>query len=401
MFRTTFIAVTGSVGKTTCKEVTASILRSKFRVISTRGNSNHVGGVTKTVLRVRPWHRYVVVEVGIVAPGQMRRFARALKPDIAIWVSVARTHSMNFGTLEATAREKAELVMGVRAGGLAILNDDDPHIAAFDPPSSVRTVYYGNTGRSQFRATGVESRWPDRLSFDFDASVIGSRRVETRFIGKHWIGSILPAFAVAAEAGMTLADAAPAVAAVEPLERRLNAVTLPNGAVVLRDEMNGSVDTMTAALDVLAEARARRKMIVLTDVSDSSKKPRTRLRDIGRTAALVADAAMFVGENGEHGARAAVAAGMIPDQVWSFYNTRDAALALKSELKDGDLVLLRGRRVDHLDRIYFSLVGDVTCWRNRCSKPIQCEKCPELKAERPVAGGDGAFVKLRRQTYQR
>ena len=401
MFRTTFIAVTGSVGKTTCKEIAASILRSKFPVIANRGNSNYYGGVMKTVLRVRPWHRFAVIEVGIVAPGEMRHFARALQPDIAIWVSVARTHSMNFGTLEVTAREKSELVKGVRPGGLAVLNDDDPHVAAFRPPSSIRVVYYGSTGRSQFRATSLDSPWPDRLSFTVHGPHGESRRVQTRYIGKHWIGSILPGFAVAAEAGLTLEETTTALASVEPIARRLSAVTLPNGAIILRDEINGSVDTMAAALKVFEEARAPRKMIVMTDVSDSSKKPRTRLRDYGRTAARIANAAMFVGENGEHGARAAVAAGMPPDQVWNYYNTKDAADALRSELRAGDLVLLRGRRVDHLDRIYHSLVGEVTCWKNRCSKPIQCDECREMNAKRPAARSDGALVKLRRLTYQR
>jgi hypothetical protein len=92
---------------------------------------------------------------------------------------------------------------------------------------------------------------------------------------------------------------------------------------------------------------------------------------------------------------------MSPDQVWSFYDIKDASDHLKTELRAGDLVLIRGRRVDHLDRLYFSLVRDVTCWRNRCYRKEQCHSCPDLNKKRPVAGSDGALVRLRRLTYQR
>jgi UDP-N-acetylmuramoyl-tripeptide--D-alanyl-D-alanine ligase len=184
---------------------------------------------------------------------------------------------------------------------------------------------------------------------------------------------------------MSLPDAAAALARCEPMERRLSPVEMANGAVILRDELNGSVDTLSAALKVFEEATAKRKMIVFTDVSDSSQKPRTRVRDVGKAAARIADAAIFLGEHGQYGARAAVAGGMSPDQVWSFVNIEDGARQLKEGLREGDLVLLRGRRIDHLARVYLSLTQDVTCWRNLCPKSIQCEKCSFLDAKRPVA----------------
>ena len=109
-FRTTFIAITGSVGKTTCKEAIAEVLSSKYPTLRTRGGNNHFRGIARTLLRVRPWHKFAVVEVGLDRPGQMETFARAVRPDIAVWISVAKTHTMMFGTLETTAREKSLLV---------------------------------------------------------------------------------------------------------------------------------------------------------------------------------------------------------------------------------------------------------------------------------------------------
>lgn len=396
MVRTTFIAVTGSLGKTSCKDAITAVLRSRFRIVSSRGNSNHFFGVTKTVLRVRPWHTYAVIEVGIVKPGQMARFARALQPDIAVWVSVANTHRMNFKSLELTAHEKSRMVEGVRPGGLAILNDDNPYIASFEPPPGIRSIRYGRTERSQYRVMDAAGRWPERLSFTVEAAGEVSPRIQTRFVGTHWTGSLIPAVVVGREAGMSFAAVASALASCEPMKRRMSPVELPNGVTILRDEVNGSVDTLAAALKVLEEATAERKMIVFTDVSDSSQKPRNRIRDVGRTVAGFAQSAMFLGEHSEYGARAAVASGMPADQVWHFLNIEDGARQLKESLRPGDLVLLRGRRIDHLARVFHALTGDVTCWRNRCELRIDCGDCPRLNARTPRRGAQRGVLSVLR-----
>lgn len=378
MYRTTFIAVTGSVGKSTCTELIGAVLESRFTTVRTSGNRNFVRGVARTVLSIRPWHKYAVVEVGLDGPGQMESFARALRPDVVVWISVARTHTMNFRTLEVTAREKAKLVEGLRQGGLAVLNDDNSHIRAFDAPSSVRTIYYGSTERSVCSASAISSNWPARLSFRavVDGEEIG---ITTKFVGEHWVPGILPALVIGRMAGISLEDAAHAIAECEPLPMRMSPVLLPNGATLFRDERNGSIDSLAPAMKALADATATRKMIVFTDVSDSPRNPRKRLRDVGRAAAEAADAAIFLGDHCEYAARAAIAAGMRSDQVWAYYNIEQAALRLKSELRSGDLVLLRGRKVDHMARLYLSLIQPVTCWKDRCRKRIDCEYCKELK----------------------
>ena len=376
-FHTTYIAVSGSVGKTSCTEVVGEVLASRYRTRRTKRGHNHFAGIARTMLHVMPWHRYAVIEIGIERPGEMEVFARAVRPDIAIWLSVARTHTMNFRTLETTAKEKSLLVEGVKRGGAAILNDDNPYIAAYEPPPTVTALRYGSTARSICGASNASSKWPARLSFDarVDDTTLP---VQTRFVGTHWIDSLLPAFIVARIAGISPHDAAAVLSRYEPLPLRMAPVELPNGATILRDERNASVDTMTAALKVLGDATAGRRMILVSDVSDSKEKPRVRLRRLGREIAAVADAAVFVGEQCEHGAKAAIQSGMRADQVWSFYNIEDAAGHLKTDLRSGDLLLVRGRVSDHMMRIYLSMVRDVTCWINYCPKNIECVHCSEL-----------------------
>ncbi len=393
LFRTTFIAVSGSLGKTSCTEVVGEVLASRYPTRRTKRGHNHYEGIARTMLHVMPWHRYAVVEIGIERPGEMKRFVRAVKPDVAIWLSVARTHTMNFHTLGTTAKEKSMLVEGVKRGGIAILNDDNPYISAYAPPPSITAYYYGNTPRSICTPSNVSSRWPERLAFDVR---IGDEElaVNTRFVGAHWAGSILPAFILAKIADIPAREAAAVLNRYEPLPLRMAPVTLANGATILRDERNASVDTMTAALQVLADAAAGRRMILFSDVSDSREKPRVRVRKYGREIARVADAAVFVGEYCEHGAKGAIEAGMPADQVWSFYNIEDAAAHLKADLRAGDLLLLRGRVSDHMMRIYLSMVQDVGCWLNYCAKPMDCERCGELrrKNKAPSSGmPDGAL----------
>lgn len=381
MFRTTFIAVTGSVGKTSCKEVIAEVLSSRFPVLRTRGGNNHYRGVFRTLLRVRPWHKYCVIEIGIDGPGQMEKFARTVKPDVAVWLSVAKTHTMMFKTLENTATEKSKLVSALRPGGIAVLNDDNPYIAAFEPPAHAKTFYFGSTARSSCRASNISSRWPERLGFHAEVDD-ESVDITTQFVGEHWVSSILPALLIGKLEGVALADAARALSIYEPLSMRMSPVRLPNGATMIRDERNGSVDTMAAAFKVFGDATAARKILILTDVSDSPQKPRRRLRAMAKRASEVADAVMFVGEHCEAGARGAIDAGMSPDNVWYFYNIQDAAEHLRSVLRPDDLVLLRGRRVDHMQRLYLNLIDEVKCWKNACRKGTHCQVCWELKHPR-------------------
>ena len=376
MFRTTYIAITGSVGKTTCTAAIATVLASRFRVLHNASGGNSHKGISRTLRRVRPWHRYAVIEIGIDGPGQMKRLARAVKPDIVVWVSVAGTHTMNFGSLEAIAAEKSVLVSHLRPGGIAVLNDDYPHISAYVPPPEARAMYYGSTGRADFTSADAASRWPNRLSFVARAGE-EAVTVRTRFVGEHWVSSFVPALMVGRVAGVSLPEAADALSTLEPEPQRLSVLEVPGGPTFLRDK-NASVDATSAALKVFEEATAARKVLVLTDVTDSTRKPRRRLRALGAEAARVADAVVFIGDHCERGVAGAVDAGMPPDRAWHFYDIRAAAEFLRNELRAGDLVMLRSRRLDHLDRIYLALTADVRCWRNRCAKHTDCSDCSEL-----------------------
>lgn len=380
LFRTTFIAITGSVGKTTCKECLAAILSTQFPTAKTLFNQNERDGVPRTILRVRPWHRYAVVEVGTDWPGLVRRSARLLRPDISIVLAVAGTHTQVFATLDDTASEKAQLLEAQSPEGLAILNADDPRVHGMAAHCRPKVKTFGRSAGTDLRADEIRSRWPGRLTLrvrDRSETVL----VHTNLVGEHWVNSVLAALLAAKTCGIPLAVAAAELARVEPIMARMQPVVLPSGATMLRDEWNGSPDTLAPALRVLHESDAARRVLVFSNLSDSRESSRNRARLLGRTAAQIAGLAVFIGEHARNAVKEAVALGMKPECVHAFAGLEEAARYLKSELRKGDLVLLKGRSSDHLSRIFFAQFGAIGCWKEKCSRRYVCDVCEDLRPQ--------------------
>ena len=383
LFRTTFIAITGSMGKTTAKEFLAGILDAHYPTVRSFANQNNYEGVPRSLLRVRPWHRFAVLEVAANGRGLMRRSARLVRPDMAIILLVARNHMKEFRTLENVAAEKAMLLARLRQSGIALLNGDDARVAAMAAPLHQRVVRFGSSPLFDYCAEAASSNWPERFSFQLRAGA-ERRTVRTRLVGTHWKDSVLAAIAAANLCGVSLEDAAAEVARLDPVSVRLQPVRLPSGAVVVRDEYDGSVDAQGKAFDVFASARAERRILVISGVTDTSRSPRHRYRAIGQRIVGTFDVAVFIGDMADHGVRGAVAAGMGPGSVYAFVSLWEAREFLAAELRRGDLVLLRGRVVDHLSRLVFALAGPVACRRTDCERRIICDLCPELGAATPL-----------------
>ena len=377
--RTTFIAITGSHGKTTTKELLAAVLGGAGPTIKGARNDNTGLGLTRNVLRVRPWHRFAVLEVGVGGPGEMGRLGRLVQPDLAVVLSVLRSHIGTFGTLEAHAAEKEILLRRARRGGVALLNGDDPRVAGMAKSARGELLRFGSSPTFEVWADGVAARWPGRLELDLHTRDGDSCHVRTRLVGPHWRAAVTAALAAAWKLGVPLGQAADAVAAVEPFAGRMQPQVLPSGAVVLRDEYDGSVDAFLAGVAALAGARAARRIAVIADVSAYGSTPlRRRVAMLGRQVAPFVEAAVFVGPEARRGTRAAIATGLAPERVWAFSGLRETAEFLRAELRAGDLVYLKGRVSDHLARLFFAQLGPIRCWIAHCDKTIECDFCPEL-----------------------
>lgn len=380
LLRTRFIVVAGSVGKTTTKEILATILARTAPTARTPGNRNHrkFGGPETTILGARPWHRFAVVEAGIERPGDMASVARLLKPDLAVMLDVKRCHTNVFKTVEAIAEEKGRLLAALRPGATAVINQDNSLVVGMLDHCRAQSVSFGSSEQAQIRLLEADCQWPSRLQLRIE--VDGAQYdVRTQLVGTHSANSVLAALAAATVCGVALPDAIHAVETIEPFWARMQPITLPDsGAILIRDEWNGSIDTFDAAFSFLQRARAERKVVIASDYSDSTAKLRARAKRLGRQVATVADLAVFVGEYAERSAAAAVADGLAPEQVHSFATIPPATQFLKQNLRRGDLALLKGQTSHHLSRIYLGLLGSVSCTALSCSRQLLCDRCDQL-----------------------
>ncbi len=388
LFRTTFIAITGSAGKTTAKELLAAIMATRGRTYKTRGNQNGPIQVALNLLRVRPWHRFAVIEIGIDMPGRMVLPAHAVRPDIAVVLNVLKEHTKGFPDLDRYAAEKTVLLPHVVPGGVAVLNGEDSRVAAMAAGGRFRVRTFGSSPAFDYWVEGASAAWPERLRLEVHSRREG-RQFETQLLGVHWTPSILAAVAAAGEAGVGLDQAAAAVRSVRPYTARLDPVPLPGGSVIVRDDYGSSMESLALALRFLREARAGRRILVTSDFSDADMNFRGRFKFLGAAVSSWLELLVVIGHNHAYGRRKAIEAGMPTGNVCGFEGLREAAAFLKSELREGDLVLLKGRTTDHLARLFFAQIGAVGCWQAYCRKTMLCDGCWKLGFH-----PDGSFVPL-------
>jgi len=389
MFRTTFIAISGSVGKSTAAACLGTILSSHTTTNWLAGAQNNRFVLARTILRTRFRHRFTVIEVGTKSPGALRRAAWMIAPDIVVMLAVRNVHSNVFPTLEGMAAEKAQLLSRLGKPGVAILNADDPSVMAMRAGCRGPVRTFGSAAGSFLTASEVSSRWPGRLRFRAHHGE-ESAWVQTNLVGEHMVHSVLGALAAAVFCGVPLARAAASLSDVQPIPGRMQPMVLPNGVTVLRDDFNATLPTFEAALAVLRDAQVPRRILIAGDLLDTGQSVRARARHVGQMAATAADIVIFVGDRARLFANAAIEAGCT--SAFSFHTARETADFLKTMLRADDLVLLKCWVGRHIERIILAQLGSISCWVIRCQKPMQCDRCPELKLVSIEPGG-GLFVR--------
>ncbi len=377
MVRTTFIAVTGSVGKTTTKECLAGVLREFAPTVCSWRNQGGPTLVPLNVLRVRPWHRYAVLELGVGGPGQMDRPARLVRPDVAIILNAHATHTKEFKGVAKHAAEKAVLLRHLKSDGVALLGAEDPRIASLASGLPQRTWLFGTTSECHYRAESVTARWPERLRFTLRAPG-GRHEVRTQLVGPHWASAATAVLAGAGAAGVDLALAADAFSRIPPFDGRLQPVQAPSGAIFLRDDYGANLVSLLAAFQVMETAQAARRWLVISDITDVDMSHRPRLRYLAGWYSRVADVVVLATGDTAYARRRAIEAGFPEDRFHGFPTVRAAAEFLRQELRPGDLVLLKGRITHHLTRVYLAQFGSVACWKDYCPKTMLCDICWEL-----------------------
>ena len=335
------VGITGSLGKTTTKEVVASVLGSRRNVLKTEGNLNSEIGLPLTVLNgLRTEHEIAVLEMAMYQVGDIRFLARLAHPRVGVVTAVLPVHLERLGTIERIQQAKQELVEELPSNGVAVLNADDPRVASMAAATTARVVRYGTTAHAEVRAEAIQSR--GLAGVEFDLIQAGQRQhVHLPLLGAQSVHAALAAAAVAAEEGLTLSETSDALQRLSPALRLL-VVDGVNGSRIIDDSYNASPESVLAALNLLRELPGHRKIAVLGDMLELGSEEEPSHRRVGHRAADVVDMLVVYGPRSTTTASEALASGLRRDQVFHAESHSQTVALLRTELRSGDDVLVKG-----------------------------------------------------------
>ncbi len=352
------IGITGSIGKSSTKEVISAVLSHRYQVTRSRKSYNNEIGLPLSVLEITPDTDVVVLEMGgAYAFGEISQLARIAQPTIGVVTNVSHSHLGRMGSLDAIAETKAELVEALPADGLAVLNIDDPRVRAMSERARCRVVYYGTDPAADFYATDLESNGIEGIAFTLHHRDVQSY-VSVPLMGRHSVHMALVGIAVGTELGLSLADI---LRGFQTPDIQLRLLLLPgvNGSTVLDDSYNANPASCIAALNLLVELDATRRVAVFGDMYELGPYEEEGHRLVGGRAAETVDALYTMGPRARLIAAEAVRAR--PDlPVEMFDDKRALEDALRRDLRPGDLVLIKGSRGLELETLVAALRTETT-----------------------------------------
>ncbi|GAC1331620.1 MAG: UDP-N-acetylmuramoyl-tripeptide--D-alanyl-D-alanine ligase [Mycobacteriales bacterium] len=356
----TVVAVTGSSGKTSTKDLLAAVLAPMGETVAPVGSYNNDIGHPLTVLRATLATRYLVLECSARGVGHIARLCRIAPPRIGVELNVGVAHIGEFGSREVIAAAKAELVQALPADGVAVLNADDPLVLAMADLTAARVLTVGRAATADLRAVDVTLDATGRPGFTL-AGAVGHAPVQLALYGEHHVGNALAAAAVALELGGSLDEVAAVLSAATPASRwRMEVQTRPDGLTVVNDAYNANPDSMRAALKTLAAmAGGRRSWAVLGAMGELGDTADDAHDAMGRLVVrLGVSRLVVVGANA-----ARLHAGATLEGSWGGESVlvEDVAAAidlLRAELAPGDVVLVKASRAAGLERVAAALLAE-------------------------------------------
>ena len=349
---TKVVAITGSAGKTTTKEVTGEFLATRYRVVRNRGNLNNHIGLPLSLMELRKRPDVAVVELGMNHPGEITTLVRIAEPDVRVWTNVGEAHVGFFESVDAIADAKSEIFEGASAATLLVANADDYRVAERARRFSGRVTTFGIERDADVRATAVADRGVEGTAAHVTTSR-GAIDITTPLVGRGNLENVLAATAVALEFDVPLATVAEHAAQLRPATHRGEIVRLTSGVTVIDDSYNANPTATRRAIDVLATASASRRIAVLGEMLELGEYAADLHADVGRAvAAADIDLLVTVGGDGAAAlAATAVAAGLGAGRVLHFPTSDQAADAVARLILPGDVVLVKGSRGVKTERV--------------------------------------------------
>jgi UDP-N-acetylmuramoyl-tripeptide--D-alanyl-D-alanine ligase len=347
----TVLGVAGSNGKTTTKEMLAAILAQRGECLATRGNLNNHLGVPLTLLRLGPRYRDAVIEVGANHAGEVAELVALARPAVGLITNAGAEHLEGFGTLEGVARAEGEMIAGLAAEGVAVINADDEFAPLWRGMTQARIVDFGLAEGAAVRASDLRLQ-VDAQGFATHFTLhcaTGSVAVALALAGRHNISNALAAAAAALAAGATLQEVDAGLRTVRAVPGRMQFKPLAGGAWLIDDSYNANPSSARAALEVLAEIPGRR-WLVLGDMAELGEHAADSHRDIGALARMLGIERVFT-----FGPLAALAAGSFGAGAERYDNIDALSQAVGGAMRGEVRLLVKGSRVNRLERLVAAL----------------------------------------------
>jgi UDP-N-acetylmuramoyl-tripeptide--D-alanyl-D-alanine ligase len=337
------VTVTGSTGKTTTRDYIRLILKKKYKVYSSPGNFNNHIGVPLTLLETDQESEYLVSEIGANHPGEIRFLAQILQPDIGVITNVGDAHIGLFGSREKIAEAKAEMLESIEREGYAVLPRDDEYFDALNENTASRVVTFGYGDSCTFRISSVEDDG-DLITFK-----INEQPLSIKSFGLYNLQNAAAAFAVGDVCGVEAENVREALAEAEPIRGRAR-IHKANGIVLIDDSYNASPTSMRVSLESLGRIAGKRRVAILGDMAELGSYTDAAHRELGAyiTQSPV-DRVYWLGENGRHVGDGIGSASKVTVSLFEVLD--DLCEAVESEIKPGDVVLVKASRTASLDQV--------------------------------------------------
>lgn len=352
--------ITGSVGKTTTKEIVAALLGSKLRVLKTQGNFNNEYGLPLTLFRLEETDDVGVLEMGMSFPGELKRLSAIALPDVAIETRVSPAHLLNFSSVDEIAIAKRELIEGLRgSASVAVLNADDSRVAAMAEVAPGRVIFYGVEKPAEFAAEEIEDR--GALGSSFTLVHRGRRtRMELSLPGRHVVSNALAAIAAASIWGIGTAEAQSVLRTLKTPAMRGELIRFTNGFALINDSYNSSPAALHAMMNLLSATPGyQRRILAAGEMRELGPSSPRLHREAGEHAAKLGNVDYVVGVQGDAAqiVEGAAAAGVPREHTKFFPTPTEAADFLAQFVKPGDLLLVKGSRSVKMERVVDALLG--------------------------------------------
>ena len=352
--------VTGSVGKTTTKEILAALLGARFRVLKSEGNFNNEYGLPLTLFKLDETHEAAVLEMGMSRRGELSRLAEIARPDVGVVTRVSPAHLEFFSSVDEIALAKRELIEGLNGkDSTAVLNADDPRVAVFAGFAPGRVFTYGIERPSLFTAEKIEDRGALGTTFDYVCPE-GRVRLDLALPGRHVIANALASLAAASVWGIGIKEAQEILPKLRPPAMRGELLRFSTGAALINDSYNSSPAALQAMTALLAATPGfRRRILAAGEMRELGGTSAELHREAGAYAARTGSIDWIIGVEGNAAelVEGAANAGISRDRLRFFRSSNEAAEFLQKELQPGDLLLVKGSRGVKMERIVEALLA--------------------------------------------